>query len=242
MAKRLYGEEDTTSDSNSELEDSEQTKEDKDDGSEDGSNDSLDDGNANNNNHKLRKPSASRIILEVDSLKKAVEETSKCPDCQGSLELQIKTVCLASNIRLSFKDPKCSYILHSSSPSPTALHAADSDGFKRMTDYAINVLYVLGFIACGDGGTEAARLLGFLGLTNDTTMETRSFTIIEDRISPLVLELMDEILLENITEEVRLTMSTANGRLINNDFDLWRQSVAGNNNNAIHSVGSPCIT
>jgi hypothetical protein len=53
-----------------------------------------------------------------------------------------------------------------------------------MSDYSLNVLYVLAFITCGDGGAEAAKLLGLLGLANDTTMETRSFQIIEERIGP----------------------------------------------------------
>jgi hypothetical protein len=54
---------------------------------------------------------------------------------------------------------------------------------ERSTDYAVNVLYVLGFISSGDGGCEAAQVLGMHGLPNDTTMESRSFVTIEERIS-----------------------------------------------------------
>ena len=43
----------------------------------------------------------------------------------------------------------------------------------------LNVLYVLGFMGCGDGGREAAHVLGFLGLPNSTTMETRTFQIVD---------------------------------------------------------------
>ena len=43
----------------------------------------------------------------------------------------------------------------------------------RITDFAVNVLCVLGFLSSGDGGTEAARLLGMLGIANDATMEAQ---------------------------------------------------------------------
>jgi hypothetical protein len=66
----------------------------------------------------------------------------------------------------------------------------------------VNVLWVLGFITVGNGCTEAARLLGLLGLPNDTTMESRSFTIIEERLGPYIVKLTNAIILENLTEEV----------------------------------------
>jgi hypothetical protein len=58
--------------------------------------------------------------------------------------------------------------------APTTLHAANNDNYERTTDYAVNVLYVLGFMSMGDAHTEAGRLLGLLGLPNDTTMERES--------------------------------------------------------------------
>jgi hypothetical protein len=85
-------------------------------------------------------------------------------------------------------------------------------------------LYVIGFIACGEGCTEAARLLGLLGLPNDTTMARRSFGIIEDRISNKVQELTTTLLLENLVEEAWLTMEASNAH-DENDFQLWRASV-----------------
>jgi hypothetical protein len=39
------------------------------------------------------------------------------------------------------------------------------------------------FISLGDGCTKAARLLGFMGLQNDTTMQSRSFSMIEERVA-----------------------------------------------------------
>ena len=89
-----------------------------------------------------------------------------------------------------------------------------------MTDYTLNVKYVIAFLSCGDGSTEAARLLGFMGLPNDTTMETRSFSIIENRIAPLILELLEEILRDNLVEEVMLTRAASNAD--NADLDLFQ--------------------
>ena len=42
---------------------------------------------------------------------------------------------------------------------------------ERNADYAVNILFVLGFMSSGDGGKEAERILGLLGLPNYTTME-----------------------------------------------------------------------
>jgi hypothetical protein len=56
-----------------------------------------------------------------------------------------------------------------------------------------------------------------LGLPNDTTMESQSFTIIEARISPYIHRLTEEILMENLTEEVQRTVSPE-------DFLLWNRS------------------
>ena len=74
---------------------------------------------------------------------------------------------------------------------------------ERSTDYALNVEYVLAFLASGDRGKEAERVLGFLGLPNSTTMEKRSFPIIESRLTPVINSLGDEILRENLVSAVK---------------------------------------
>jgi hypothetical protein len=100
----------------------------------------------------------------------------------------------------------------------------EDDNFERTTDYALNVLYVLGFISMGDGPTEAGRLLGLLGLPNDTTMESRSFGIVEERIGPILREMCREIIRENVIEEARLSMlSTTTQDAL--DFQLWKSSL-----------------
>jgi hypothetical protein len=97
----------------------------------------------------------------------------------------------------------CGYIFYSNPPA-TAEVGNYEDERERTTDYAINVLYVIAFLTCGDGSKEAARVLGLLGLPNDITMESRSFGIIEERIGPTLQSVAEEILLDTLTEEVRL--------------------------------------
>jgi hypothetical protein len=86
----------------------------------------------------------------------------------------------------------------------------------------------VGFVSSGDGGTEAARLLGLLGLPNDTTMQSRSFGLIEDRISPFIQSVTDEILLENLTEEVRLTFANVPDK-DESDLVQWKNSLTSDN-------------
>ena len=68
------------------------------------------------------------------------------------------------------------------------------------------MVYVLSFLSRGGGPTEAGKVLGMLGLPNDTTMEAKSFTAIEERINKYIVELTDEILFENIEAEVTATV------------------------------------
>ena len=79
-----------------------------------------------------------------------------------------------------------------------------------MTDYTLNVLYVIGFISIGDSHMEAGSLLSLCGLPNDTTMDSTSFTIIKERIGPFICELGDEIIQNNLIEEVHLSMEADN--------------------------------
>ena len=125
-------------------------------------------------------------------------------------------------------DENCGYLFHATQPAPTTIHIKRNDINERSTDYAINVLYVLGFIGVGDGCTKAARLLGLLGLPNNTIMESRSFTIIEDRIGPLVREICNEIILQKLTEEAKLIMEALDihGE---HDFKTWKDALVNKN-------------
>lgn len=91
----------------------------------------------------------------------------------------------------------------------------------------MNALYVLGFVGNGDGCTEAARLLGLLGLPNDTTMQSRSFGIIEDRMSPFIQSVTRQILLEILKLEVKRTYALLPDK-DDNDYELWTNSLGDN--------------
>jgi hypothetical protein len=93
------------------------------------------------------------------------------------------------------------------------------------TDYAVNVLYVISFTSLWEGGTEAARLLGLLGLPNDTTMKSWSFTIIENRIGPIIRTLGKEVILDNLIKEARLSMEASSTQQDVHDFSLWKTSL-----------------
>ena len=115
------------------------------------------------------KPTHTRVILEVSQLEQ-VFQNFPCPECGGDLELTLQTVCIATHIQFSCNNKECSYVSSNDKPCTTTMHSEDRGDYERMTDYAINVLYVLGFISMGDAHTEGGRLLGLLGLPNDTTM------------------------------------------------------------------------
>ena len=173
-----------------------------------------------------KKPAATRVLLEAAALEKTILECGRCKECNkdGTLQVEMKTVCLATRMKVSCKDPTCSFLYCSDAPAATSIHMDNDDSYERTTDYAVNVLYAIGFLSCGDGSHEAARLLGLLGLPNDTTMETRSISIIEDRVGPFIRDLATEIMAENLTKEVRLTfLKSANHD--NEDFQTWCRSI-----------------
>jgi hypothetical protein len=164
------------------------------------------------------KPPASRFIVEGSALETLLSGRMKCESCDGVLELKFETVTLATSFYL--KCNKCTFIEEGKSPAPANFPQFE-DKRERNTDYAINVLFVLGIICNGSGSVEAGRLLGLLGLPNDTTMETRSFATIEERIAPHIWQLYQEILAENLESEVKATVSAEK-------FNLWKQSLDTN--------------
>jgi hypothetical protein len=164
------------------------------------------------------KPAATRVIVEVAALMETLQKNCRCMDCGGELEPMLKTTCIATSIKLTCKDTTCGYIFYSDPPASADLDPT-LDKRERTTDYAINILFVVGLLSCGDGCSEAAKLLGLLGLPNDTTMEGRSFGTIEDRISKKIHQVTDQILLENLVEEVRLSVQDINS------FNLWNSAL-----------------
>jgi hypothetical protein len=173
---------------------------------------------------KFVKPLHTRVIVEVKALDNAFAQFA-CPKCyRRPLEVSLKTVCIATHLILKCNNSSCGWIFNKDPPAPTTVHVADNDNYERTTDYALNVLYVVGFMSMGDGHSEAGRLLGLLGLPNDTTMESRSFSIVESRIGPLIRQLCEEILVENVIEEARLSMEE-NETQDHLDFEAWQRSL-----------------
>jgi hypothetical protein len=115
------------------------------------------------------KPPSSRIILEVSGLTETLKQNCRCADCFGPVNVSIKTVCVASRIILKCSNSECAFVYNMPLPAAASIDDNSDHVREKITDSAVNISYVLGLVACGDGGAEAARILGLLGLPNDTT-------------------------------------------------------------------------
>ena len=109
-------------------------------------------------------PDNKRAICEMAALKDIFERNASCQICQGPVNVEFPSCCLATWTKVSCKKKDCSYFDNGQKPQPADVPELPNQGsalIERTTDYALNVLYVLGFMGCGDGGREAARVLGF---------------------------------------------------------------------------------
>ena len=145
-------------------------------------------------------PDHSRVLMDVDLLKDTLEEHMLCPLCKTKVDVSFPTVCLASSIRIQCENPICTFVEVNKPTSSAAPQLGEnaSPNIERNTDYAVNILYVLGFLTSGDGGKEASKVMGLLGLPRSTTMEKRSWPSIEKAISPAIRAVTDEIMEENL--------------------------------------------
>jgi len=161
-----------------------------------------------------KKSPATRVMLDVGPLTRMMDELCKCQECGGAPDIDIKTTCVASHMRATCLDPNCGHIMHSDTPAATTAHEKNDDNCNMNTDHAISVLHVLGMICNVSGWTEAARMLGLTGLPNDATMDGWSF-----HTNLLIRKLAEEVLLENLIDEVRLSSDNES------DFETWRRSI-----------------
>ena len=166
-----------------------------------------------------------RVIIEanpvVEMLRKYLQ---KCPKCNARLTVTFPTTCIASSCKLVCTNEVGCDWAKVAAPSLANAPLGDDAGsalIKRNTDYEANILFVLSFIACGDGPTEAGRFLGLLGLPNNTTMKSRSFGNIERELSPVLQSYTDEIILQNIRNEVKATFGDSVDDNNNKLCDLW---------------------
>ena len=172
-------------------------------------------------------PEHTRATFEIAAVRSVLERHTKpCPKCQSKLEFEFPTCTLATGIRTSCSNEFCSFV---EVERPAAADApldenAGSCLIERNTDCAINVSHVLGFMSCGDGGSEAAKILGLTGLPRPTTVQKRSFPTIEGRTSATIHNLADEVMNKQLEDEVRLVLADKRdemtGALL---FDSWKE-------------------
>ena len=162
-------------------------------------------------------PPPDRSIVENTPTKDLIEENSVCRSCHSDLYFTLPTCCVTAIPQLECSNSKCSV---GRVVSDTASTSVKSGSQKQMTDYALNILYVISFMASGDGGVEAQRLLGFLGIANLASMAKWSFSSIERRISSAIQSITEAALRMNLIEEVRLTMEDD----VDFDFQEWKNA------------------
>jgi hypothetical protein len=149
------------------------------------------------NTSKVPKPA--RCILSTDNIQELISEAAVCRFCRRkSLSFTVENVGIASipSIRCLSCERDCVEAL------PETTNFTEPSSQRRLTDYAANVLFVLGFLSVGDGGREAQRLLGLLDLPNLTSMESKTFMRIEKEIAPVIIELAENVLRDNLIAEV----------------------------------------
>ena len=112
-------------------------------------------------------PAASRSIIENESLSTLISKHTVCAQCNGAVELEFPSVCIATIPTLKCLNSECSVYTIQAEIEGTSL---PKTGHVRSSDYAVNCEFVAACIACGDGGTEAGRILGILDLPNYATM------------------------------------------------------------------------
>ena len=150
---------------------------------------------------KLR---SDRIMLEHKPLRQMMERHIFCPKCRSAVVVSFPTVCIASGCKIACTNDMCDFVDMDRPASAELPYLPEGSALiERTTDYAANIEFVLSFLASGNGGKEAERLLGFLGLPNSTTMEKRSFPTIEGRIAPVISDITEEILRENLVNSVK---------------------------------------
>ena len=169
----------------------------------------------------------SRVILEVDMMKGMMERHMICPKCKHAVTVTFPTSGIASGCRIDCDNKTCVFV-DKETPIKADLPLPEgSIRCHRNTDYAMNILFVLSFMASGDGGKEAERLLGSLGLPRSTAMEKKAFTRIERGISGIIHKHTEEILMDTLAKAVEKhyngrTSARHGGTLL---FDLWKQQV-----------------
>jgi hypothetical protein len=161
----------------------------------------------------------SNMIIETRPLTETIEENIRCSECGCNVTASYKTITIATSIQITCNNEECGYVYHNHSPAMAQLDAAndnfEEDQFERITHFRINIQFVLAFLSSGDGGVEG-----------------RTFPKVEEWISAKLQKLSRDILLENLTEEARLSFE-ADPVQDNNDFDQWKEALKKDENGMI---------
>lgn len=113
---------------------------------------------------KYWKPPATRVIIEVKPVSEFLSKylQTACPICGSELRISFPTLCVASSCRLTcVNQVGCTFadLIKPARSNIPLLQDDGSENVKRNTDAALNVLYVLTFIASGDGGAELVEFV-----------------------------------------------------------------------------------
>jgi hypothetical protein len=170
------------------------------------------------------KPQQERVIVELNAVTDIVlKHLQKCPKCKSTLIITFPTEGITSGCQIACSNEVagCTYIAAASLAMAYVPLPNGSINTARNTDYALNIAFILSLLQSSDGGTEAARILGMCGLPNSTTMQARMFGKIEETIAPIVEELVNEILFENLKVEVSIFYGNKQDDDGTKLYDLW---------------------
>ena len=152
-----------------------------------------------------------------------------CRKCKGELQFSFSSVGIWSQPTLMCTRKGCGNKKESSKPE-LLVASTKKTSHTRLTDFPVNILYVLGFLSVGDGGTEAQRVLGMLDLPNLTSMEKSTFSKIEQEVAPVIVSIAEEAMFDNLVEEIRNSDHPEEF-----DIDKWKKAVAdGDETYALH--------
>ena len=161
-----------------------------------------------------------RFLGEKPDTRRVIARSLSCIKCHSPVEVTFPTVCITSTIKIKCTG-KCGQVTKG---SPKKAHIPD-DATKqvRRVDFAANNLFVLSFIASGDGGTEAQRLLGILDIQGFAFIKSNAFHQIEQNMSPAFERIMHHVLQLNLVNEVCKTFEATESST-DADFNRWQRA------------------
>lgn len=166
-------------------------------------------------------PSPSTGLLDLSNLSTGTSDASVCGSCHSPVKMDYKHIGVATIPRICCSTEGCLSKLFDNLPKTKFYDGSNSH--SQRVHCAVNILCVLGFLSCGDGRSEAERLLGFLGLPNCTSMGKTTFGSIEKVISPFIQAVTEKALCNQLIEEVRCTVvRTDDPEYTMQDFYQWR--------------------